>query len=121
MTGGGAAVAIGGVAVVALLGSLRHAIAAPDGVRLSARIGWRRVVGDDALRPVANEIGEPRAVELIADRVCMLDQGKVAALGTLEEVQNSSNPFVKRFFGRVADEDDGDSEDYIESLTSRKP
>lgn len=64
---------------------------------------------------------EMASVELIADRVCMLDQGRVAALGTLKEVQESSNPFVRRFFGRVAEDESGDSDEYIESLTRRKP
>lgn len=64
---------------------------------------------------------EMASVELIADRVCMLDQGRVVSLGTLDEVRNSSVPFVRQFFGRIADDEGDDSDDYIESLTRQKP
>lgn len=57
------------------------------------------------------------SVELIADRVCMLDQGKIVGLGTLEEVQNSNNPFVHSFFAREPVEENGDGQDYLASLT----
>lgn len=60
---------------------------------------------------------ELASVELIADRVCMLDQGKIVALGTLEEVRRSNNPFVQRFFAREPIEENGDSQDYLASLT----
>jgi phospholipid/cholesterol/gamma-HCH transport system ATP-binding protein len=43
---------------------------------------------------------EMESVKLIADRVCMLEKGRVVALGTLAEVQAVQHPYVQRFFAR---------------------
>ena len=34
---------------------------------------------------------------MAADRVALLDEGKVAAVGTPEEFRNSSNPLIRGF------------------------
>lgn len=60
---------------------------------------------------------EMASVEIIADRVCMLDKGKVIGLGTLDELKQSDNPFVQQFFERRPDEEGADTAKYIESLT----
>ena len=57
------------------------------------------------------------SVELIADRVCMLDQGRVAGLGTLDEVKHSSNAYVQQFFERRPSEEGEDDAQYLKSLT----
>lgn len=57
------------------------------------------------------------SVKLIADRVCMLDHGKIVGLGTLEEVMASANPYVQQFFARKPDEENGSDAEYIGTLT----
>jgi phospholipid/cholesterol/gamma-HCH transport system ATP-binding protein len=43
---------------------------------------------------------ELSSVALIADRVVMLDDGRVLAVGTVEEMRSSDNPQVRDFFAR---------------------
>jgi phospholipid/cholesterol/gamma-HCH transport system ATP-binding protein len=43
---------------------------------------------------------ELASVALIADRVVMLEQGRVLAIGTVEELRKSDNPRVSSFFAR---------------------
>ena len=64
---------------------------------------------------------EMASVELIADTLCILNQGQVIALGPLDEVRASEHPFVRQFFERRPDEEDQDSEDYVRSLTGLSP
>lgn len=56
------------------------------------------------------------SVELIADQVCMLDQGGVAELGTLDEVKRSSNAYVQQFFARRPSEEGDDDARYLRML-----
>ena len=63
---------------------------------------------------------EMASVELIADRVCMLYQGRIVALGTPGDVRASQNPFVRQFYERRPDEEGGENEAYIRSLTGGK-
>ncbi|PCJ55450.1 MAG: ABC transporter ATP-binding protein [Candidatus Hydrogenedentota bacterium] len=60
------------------------------------------------------------SVELIADRVCMLHQGKVVGLGTLEEVKAMDSPFIRQFFAREPDDEDGEREEFLRSLTEEQ-
>jgi phospholipid/cholesterol/gamma-HCH transport system ATP-binding protein len=60
---------------------------------------------------------EMESVKLIADRVCMLDKGRVIAVGTLEELQKVDHPFIEQFFERRPDAYGEDSADYHQSLT----
>jgi phospholipid/cholesterol/gamma-HCH transport system ATP-binding protein len=60
---------------------------------------------------------EMESVRLIADRVCMLDKGRVIGVGTLDELKKIDHPFIEQFFERRPDEDGGDSTDYHQSLT----
>ncbi|MEE8410604.1 MAG: ATP-binding cassette domain-containing protein [Myxococcota bacterium] len=43
---------------------------------------------------------ELASIETIADRVTMLDQGKVVATGTLDQVRQTDHPMVRSFFER---------------------
>ena len=64
---------------------------------------------------------EMPSVELIADRVCMLNKGQVVGLGTLDELKQSDHPFVKQFFAREPfEEGDSDSSSYHRSLTGEE-
>jgi len=57
----------------------------------------------------------------IADRIAMLYEGKVAEIGTKEEIRSSSNPYVRQF---VSGSPDGpikffqQKDDYLEQLTA---
>ncbi len=44
------------------------------------------------------------SIKLAADRILMLDRGKVIFLGTLDDVEKSTNERVRQFFERRADE-----------------
>lgn len=61
---------------------------------------------------------EMESVKLIADTVCMLNKGKVAGLGTLEEMQRAKDPFVQQFFAREPSEEGGDPDAYVSALVS---
>ncbi len=65
-------------------------------VNLRDRFGMSMVVVTHELPSIAR----------IADRVTMLDQGKVVAQGTLRDVQATDHPLVTAFFGREADDHD---------------
>jgi phospholipid/cholesterol/gamma-HCH transport system ATP-binding protein len=47
---------------------------------------------------------ELESIRSIADRVLMLDKGKVIFFGTVEEAERDTNDRVKKFFNREADE-----------------
>jgi phospholipid/cholesterol/gamma-HCH transport system ATP-binding protein len=53
------------------------------------------------------------SVRLVADRVLMLKAGEIVALGTLEELEASDEPFVRQFFERRPDEERAGSGDYL--------
>ncbi len=59
---------------------------------------------------------EMASVDEIADTVCMLHKGEIIALGSPDEVKASDHPFVKQFFERRAEEDDGESSQFVHSL-----
>ncbi len=60
---------------------------------------------------------EMASVNLIADRVCFLKNGRVVALGKPDEIRGSTNPFVEQFLAREPDEEGSDHERYLRSLT----
>lgn len=60
---------------------------------------------------------EMESVKLIADRVCMLEKGRVVGLGTLDELKQVDHPFVQQFFARRPDEEAADPDSYVRSLT----
>jgi phospholipid/cholesterol/gamma-HCH transport system ATP-binding protein len=57
------------------------------------------------------------SVEVVADRVCLLHQGKVAAIGPLAEVKKSEHPYVQQFFARRANEEAASEQAYWQSIT----
>lgn len=60
---------------------------------------------------------EMESVREIADRVCVLYRGQVAALGTLDEIHASDHPYVQQFLARRPDSNDGDDSELVRSLT----
>ena len=59
---------------------------------------------------------ELESVYIIADRVALLDRGKILALGTVDELKALENPKIKQFFNREPDPEDIDREEYLNSL-----
>ncbi len=52
----------------------------------------------------------------IADRIAMLHNGAVEAIGTPEELRTNPNPIVQQFLNREADAEELDREKYLRSL-----
>ena len=61
---------------------------------------------------------EMESVKLIADRIVMLDKGKVIGFGTLEEVMATDHPFIEQFFARRPDAEGENTAGYLQSLTN---
>jgi phospholipid/cholesterol/gamma-HCH transport system ATP-binding protein len=53
----------------------------------------------------------------IADRICVLDQGRILAVGSVAEVKNSSNERIQNLLNRRTEEQDLDPEEYLRRLT----
>ncbi len=60
---------------------------------------------------------EMESVKLIADTVCVLEKGRVAALGSLDELEQSDHPYIRQFLARRPDEEPSGDSDYARSLT----
>jgi phospholipid/cholesterol/gamma-HCH transport system ATP-binding protein len=60
---------------------------------------------------------EMESVRIIADRVCVLHDGKVAGIGTLDELESSEHPYIQQFFARRPDDYRVVDPAYAESLT----
>jgi phospholipid/cholesterol/gamma-HCH transport system ATP-binding protein len=54
---------------------------------------------------------------LIADRMVLIDKGNVIAIGTTEEMRNSTQPRVRQFLDRVPEPDVEGELDYLQTLT----
>ncbi|RMF59078.1 MAG: ABC transporter ATP-binding protein [Calditrichaeota bacterium] len=60
---------------------------------------------------------ELASVEIIADRVAMMHDGKILAVGTLEELKALDNPVIRQFFNREPDDEELDRERQMSTLT----
>lgn len=54
---------------------------------------------------------------LIADRMLLIDRGDIIAIGTKEELKNSTNPHVRQFLDRVPEPQVEDELNYLQMLT----
>jgi phospholipid/cholesterol/gamma-HCH transport system ATP-binding protein len=61
---------------------------------------------------------EMASVRIIADRICVLHQGRVAGIGSLDELARSDHPYIQQFLARRPDDSDTAGADYARSLTS---
>ena len=53
----------------------------------------------------------------IADRITILDSGKILMVGTVDEVRNSDNQRIQALLNRLPMQQDIDAEEYIRRLT----
>ncbi len=58
------------------------------------------------------------SVFTISDRIAMLHEGQIIAVGTQEELKNSTDPIVRQFLNREADDAELDRDKYLNSLVS---
>jgi len=54
---------------------------------------------------------------LLADRMAMLDKGKILFVGTTDEIRSCEFPRVRQFLDRRADQEDQDVEQYLKNIT----
>ena len=57
---------------------------------------------------------------LIADRMVLINKGNVVALGTSEEMRNSTHPRVRQFLDRIAEPAVSQELDYLQMLTEER-
>ena len=50
---------------------------------------------------------------MISDRMVLLDRGSIAAIGSVEEVRNSTHPRVRQFLDRIAESTQDDEVDHM--------
>jgi phospholipid/cholesterol/gamma-HCH transport system ATP-binding protein len=58
---------------------------------------------------------------LIADRMVLINKGDVVALGTVQEMQDSTHPRVRQFMDRVPEPAVAQELDYLQMLTEQQP
>ena len=56
---------------------------------------------------------------LVADRILMLDEGQIIAMGTPEEIRANPNPRVQQFLNREPNIEMQDDEKYLQLITGR--
>lgn len=59
---------------------------------------------------------ELASVEIIADRIAMMHDGKILAIGTLEELKSKNDPIIDQFFNREPDDEEVDRERQLSAL-----
>ena len=57
---------------------------------------------------------------LIADRMILIDKGRIVAIGTKEELQASAHPRVRQFLDRVPEAEVLEEMDYLQMLTEER-
>ena len=60
---------------------------------------------------------EMASVNIIADRIAMMHEGKILAVGTMKELRSLKHPMMEQFFNREPDTEEVDRERYLGSLT----
>ena len=60
---------------------------------------------------------EMESVKLIADTVCVLEEGRVVGIGSLDDLERSEHPYIQQFFARRPDTEPSGDSAYARSLT----
>ncbi|NIR52504.1 ATP-binding cassette domain-containing protein [candidate division KSB1 bacterium] len=60
---------------------------------------------------------ELASVEIIADRIAMMHDGKILMTGTIDELKESAHPVMRQFFNREPDDEEVDKEKFLTTLT----
>ncbi len=60
---------------------------------------------------------EMESVKLIADTVCVLEEGRVVGIGSLDDLERSVHPYIQQFFARRPDAATSGDSAYARSLT----
>jgi len=60
---------------------------------------------------------EMESVKLIADTICVLHGGRVAGIGTLDQLHRSEHPYIQQFLARQPDDESIADTDYTRSMT----
>ena len=60
---------------------------------------------------------EMASAQVIADRVAVMDEGRVIAAGTMEEIRTSTHPRVIQFLNRTAEDELKDAQAFLRDLT----
>jgi len=63
---------------------------------------------------------EMASVFIIADRIAMMHNGEILAVGTKEELKHNMNPVVQQFLKRQPDAEEDNREEYLNSLLKTK-
>jgi phospholipid/cholesterol/gamma-HCH transport system ATP-binding protein len=58
---------------------------------------------------------------LIADRMLLIDKGKIVAIGTTEQMRSSTQPRVRQFLDRIPEPEIAGEMDYLQMLTADLP
>ena len=58
------------------------------------------------------------SVFLIADRIAVMNEGQILAIGTKEEIEKNQHPFIQQFLSREPDSDVIDRDSFLKTLTS---
>src|SRR5580658_9575647 len=58
---------------------------------------------------------------LIADRMVLIDKGNIIAIGTVREMQSSTQPRVRQFFDRIPEPELEDEMSYLQMLIGEEP
>ena len=61
---------------------------------------------------------EMASVHLIADRIAMMHEGQILAIGTPEEIEQNQHSFIQQFLKREPDSEQVDRDSFLKSLTS---
>ncbi|MCG8607117.1 ABC transporter ATP-binding protein [bacterium] len=60
---------------------------------------------------------ELASVQVIADRVAMMHDGRILAVGQIDDLRQGSDPVITKFFNREPDDAEIDREKYLNTLT----